>query len=369
MICLVDAIGALDAVSISSVTAEDSPVPAFTERLEEGAITYGGIYRAPDYELISAAGCPLAIENTYIDHVPEARAKLEELGVTVLMEQSSREEDMLGRLEWIRLMGALFGRGEETDEVFEDVAARVEEASSEGPLGTTVAFLYVNEDGAAVTRRAGDYFCQMIEALLLGGALSLSGFLLQIFFANPIADPFVLGVSSGAKLVVAVVMIVVLGAGQVMSPAASVAGIMVGYICSAVTSFLVAFADDQSIVSLDNWSRGSFSGAACFRRLARDGVPFATGVLHEHDADGLLARSLASRAVCERDFEPVSERAVAEAREVLLGCRRVICCVSAFGTTNARNAELLDAAREAGIPVTSAPVPPHRVSRDCIQAM
>ena len=129
-----------------------------------------------------------------------------------------------------------------------------------------------------------------IEAVLLGGALSLSGFLLQTFFANPIADPFVLGVSSGAKLVVAVVMIVVLGAGQVMSPAASVgaaflgslvtmgfvllisrrvrsqsmlivAGVMVGYICSAATNFLVAFADDQSIVNLDNWSRGSFSGA------------------------------------------------------------------------------------------------------------
>lgn len=122
-----------------------------------------------------------------------------------------------------------------------------------------------------------------LEAVLLGGALSLSGFLLQTFFANPIADPFVLGVSSGAKLVVAVVMIVVLGAGQVMSPEASVgaalagslltmgivllisrrvrsqsmlivAGVMVGYICSAATNFLVAFADDQSIVNLDNLS-------------------------------------------------------------------------------------------------------------------
>ena len=131
---------------------------------------------------------------------------------------------------------------------------------------------------------------RVVEAVLLGGALSLSGFLLQTFFANPIADPFVLGVSSGAKLVVAVVMIVVLGAGQVMSPAASVgaaflgslvtmgfvllisrrvrsqsmlivAGVMVGYICSAATNFLVAFADDQAIVNLDNWSRGSFSGA------------------------------------------------------------------------------------------------------------
>lgn len=164
MICLVDAIGALDAVGVSSVRAEDSPSEDFAARLEDGTIAYGGIYRAPDYELIAAAGCPLAIENTNVDHVPEVRAKLEELGVAVLMEQSSREEDMLGRLEWIRLMGALFGREEEAAEVFDDVAARVEAVSKEGPTGRTVAFFYINEDGAAVTRRAGDYFCQMIEA-------------------------------------------------------------------------------------------------------------------------------------------------------------------------------------------------------------
>ena len=164
MICLVDAIGALDAIGVSSVRAEDSPVPAFAERLERGEISYGGIYRAPDYELISAAGCPLAIENTNIDHVPEVRAKLEELGVAVLMEQSSREEDMLGRLEWVRLMGAVFDREDEAAEVFDEVSAGVEAASQGGPTGKTVAFFYVNEDGAAVTRRAGDYFCQMIEA-------------------------------------------------------------------------------------------------------------------------------------------------------------------------------------------------------------
>ena len=131
-----------------------------------------------------------------------------------------------------------------------------------------------------------------IEAVLLGGGLSLSGFLLQTFFANPIADPFVLGISSGAKLVVAVVMIVVLGAGQVMSPAASVAsaflgslitmgfvllisrrvrtqsmlivaGVMVGYICSAVTNFLIAFADDQSIVRAPRGRTWRWSPHAC----------------------------------------------------------------------------------------------------------
>ena len=96
---------------------------------------------------------------------------------------------------------------------------------------------------------------------------------------------------------------------------------------------------------------GGGTGAACFRRLARDGVPFAAGVLHEHDADGLLARSLATQAVFERDFEPVSAESVARARELLLACREVICCVREFGTMNARNAELLDAARTVGVPV------------------
>ncbi len=99
---------------------------------------------------------------------------------------------------------------------------------------------------------------------------------------------------------------------------------------------------------------GGGAGAATFRRLAREGMAFATGVLHEHDADGLLAHSLASRAIFERDFEPVSPGAVTRAREVLLACREVICCVDAFGIGNARNAELLDAARAAGIPVRHA---------------
>ena len=96
---------------------------------------------------------------------------------------------------------------------------------------------------------------------------------------------------------------------------------------------------------------GGGTGVACFRSLARSATPFAAGVLHEHDADGLLAARLGTRVVFERDFEPVSARAVERAREALLACRRVICCVEAFGTGNARNAELLDAARDAGIPV------------------
>ena len=128
-----------------------------------------------------------------------------------------------------------------------------------------------------------------LMAALLGGALALSGFLLQTFFANPIAGPFVLGISSGAKLTVALAMVFALrGAGAASSwtlIAASfagsllavgfilllsrrlkhaatllVAGIMIGYICSAATEFVITFADDADIVNLHGWSQGSFSG-------------------------------------------------------------------------------------------------------------
>ena len=46
-----------------------------------------------------------------------------------------------------------------------------------------------------------------MAAMILGGALALAGYLLQTFFHNPIAGPFVLGISSGAKMVVALVMV------------------------------------------------------------------------------------------------------------------------------------------------------------------
>ena len=56
-----------------------------------------------------------------------------------------------------------------------------------------------------------------VMVVLLGAALSAAGYLLQTFFANPIAGPFVMGISSGAKLAVALVMVVFLNHGLLTS--------------------------------------------------------------------------------------------------------------------------------------------------------
>ena len=139
-------------------------------------------------------------------------------------------------------------------------------------------------------------------ALLLGGALGLAGYLLQTFFHNPIAGPFVLGISSGAKMMVALVMVFLMGNALHVSSAALVAaafvgallsmgfvlavsrkvnhmamlvvsGVMIGYICSAITELVVTFASDSDIVNLHDWSRGSFSG------MTWDNVKVITGVV------------------------------------------------------------------------------------------
>lgn len=141
-----------------------------------------------------------------------------------------------------------------------------------------------------------------LAAMILGGALALSGYLLQTFFHNPIAGPFVLGISSGAKMVVALVMVFFMGqavrvnsgvlivaafVGAMLSMGIVllmsyrlnnmsmlvVSGVMIGYICSAITELVITFANDAEIVNLHNWSRGSFSG------ITWDNVAIMAGVV------------------------------------------------------------------------------------------
>ncbi len=172
------------------------------------------------------------------------------------------------------------------------------------PLGEVLNILGGREaDGTFTDIIMEIRFPRALAAAVLGGALALSGYLLQTFFQNPIAGPFILGISSGAKLVVALVMVCSLGravhvSSMVMIAAAFVgamismgfvllmsrmmdrmsmlivSGVMIGYICSAVTDFIVTFADDSNIVNLHNWSKGSFSGISWENVILLSAVTF-----------------------------------------------------------------------------------------------
>jgi iron complex transport system permease protein len=129
-----------------------------------------------------------------------------------------------------------------------------------------------------------------IAALFGGAFLAVSGLLLQVYFRNPIVGPFILGISSGATVMVSFVMLTTLTVGlTVLSPFMTtvaafagaygvmlivvavasrvksgitllIVGLMMGYLCHAVTSILTALAEKEKIKGFVLWQLGSFSG-------------------------------------------------------------------------------------------------------------
>ena len=137
---------------------------------------------------------------------------------------------------------------------------------------------------------------QAITALLCGGALAVSGLMLQTAFRNPLADPGIFGINSGAGLGVALVMLLLGGSFSAGSVSVSgfvaillaafvgamsvmaiifffstavrnnvmllIIGIMIGYISSSAISLLNFFATDEGVKSYMVWGMGSFGGVS-----------------------------------------------------------------------------------------------------------
>ncbi len=170
---LIDAAGAIDSVIMTSTQASDWSIEKIRQLVDDGTISYIGKYRAPDYEALVEEDVDLAIESTMIYHNPQVKEAIEELGIPVLVERSSYESEPLGRLEWIKLYGLLFGKSDEADAYFEEAEAKVRDidttAVKESP---SVAFFSVNSNGSVVVRKPGDYVTKMIEKA--GGTYALS---------------------------------------------------------------------------------------------------------------------------------------------------------------------------------------------------
>lgn len=94
---------------------------------------------------------------------------------------------------------------------------------------------------------------------------------------------------------------------------------------------------------------GNGSGIPIYRKLQRQGISFAAGVLHTNDVDYQVASALAAQVVAEKPFECISQKNYENAAELMKQCQKVICPLKEFGTMNAANKELLNLARKLGI--------------------
>ncbi|HIR28296.1 MAG TPA: ABC transporter ATP-binding protein [Candidatus Choladousia intestinigallinarum] len=93
---------------------------------------------------------------------------------------------------------------------------------------------------------------------------------------------------------------------------------------------------------------GNGKGIPLYRRLQRQGIPFASGILHKNDVDYQVAKALASSVIGEEPFEAIREETFLEAAAALEKCPKVLCCLDNFGTINQKNRELWERAKILG---------------------
>ena len=94
---------------------------------------------------------------------------------------------------------------------------------------------------------------------------------------------------------------------------------------------------------------GNGSGRNTFRRLQREGIPFAAGLLWENDLDYPAAKALSSQLFSVPAFEPVPEALLEQAMRCMDSCRKVICCRESFGTLEDAQKRLLAYAKARGL--------------------
>ena len=209
-------LGAVRQIRFSGLREEGWYVDEARAAMKEGTMLFAGKYSEPDYETLLREGCDLALESTMIYRSPEVIEKLSALGIPVYIDYSSYEPHVLGRLEWIRVYGALFGHEEKAQQWYASERDRIcaiqkdaetssgeasqsgksteksetktsrnskNEASSigssSGSAGTdttadlrpTVVYFYVNSSGQIQVRQPHDYIPELLE---LAGARYLA---------------------------------------------------------------------------------------------------------------------------------------------------------------------------------------------------
>ncbi|HHT14837.1 MAG TPA: ABC transporter substrate-binding protein [Clostridiales bacterium] len=165
--CLIDSIGALPNLRFTGTKIDSWHIPAAKEAMGNGSLLYAGKYSAPDYELLLSGGCDLTVQSTMILHAPEVQEKFKELGIPMFIDMAGLESHPLGRTEWIKVYGVLLGKEEAAQEIFKVQKDIVEALTIDATQAISIAFFYINSNGAVVSKPASDYIPALIR--LAGG--------------------------------------------------------------------------------------------------------------------------------------------------------------------------------------------------------
>lgn len=163
---LIDAIDGLDNIVAVATAYEDWYLPNVIAKMDADEIKYMGSYSEPDFEMLMELGVQVEFDSTMMLNKPEIMDKYAEVGIPCIVDNSSKEEHLLGRIEWVKLYGAVLGMNEEAKAYFDEQVAKVESISSLEKTGKTAVMYYKSNDIYYV-RNAADYCTSML--VMAGG--------------------------------------------------------------------------------------------------------------------------------------------------------------------------------------------------------
>lgn len=155
---------AMDDVKFASLNEDDWYIEEAKNAIKDGDILYAGKYSMPDYELLRDRGCNLILENSMITHTPEVLNELRNLDFPVIIETASYEDEPLGRMEWIKVVGYLTDSERKANEAFEEQKEKVLDIQSENAKDKPTAIIFsITSAGTVSVRKTDDYMVKMLK--------------------------------------------------------------------------------------------------------------------------------------------------------------------------------------------------------------
>lgn len=171
-------INAMDALSKVPMTTADTTwrIQEIKDAIDKGTVKEVGKYSKPDYEQIIVIGAEkhvtFAVFSTMLDSVPDVYDQLTKTcNLRIMRDQSSYESHPLGRTEWIKIYGEIFGMRDKSDAVFNGQVKILNETTSkinvpDAERKTVLIFYTTSTKDTFYVRNAADYVTELVN---LGG--------------------------------------------------------------------------------------------------------------------------------------------------------------------------------------------------------
>jgi len=154
----------MDSITLTAAKEDSWYIEEAAKAMQNGEMLYAGKYSAPDYERIISEKCNLVVASTMMNHTPEVIETFESFGIPVIIDKANYEDHPLGKMEWIKLYGVLYGKEKLAEEVMQDRISSMENIlDGKEKSGKSVVFFYVTENDNINVRKPDDYISKMIE--------------------------------------------------------------------------------------------------------------------------------------------------------------------------------------------------------------